>query len=94
MIVSYLSFSFIYFFYSISSLFFFNEDQRSWFWKCFSIEIGIVIETSNEPNKETIFQASQTGPYIPYCPLYAVEVPKLPYFHDLVTISVHFLKFV
>ena len=29
-------------------------------------------------------QASQTGPYIPYCPLYSVEVPKVPYFHDLV----------
>ena len=31
-----------------------------------------------------IIQASQTGPYIPYCPLYSVEVPKVPYFHDLV----------
>ena len=29
-------------------------------------------------------QASQTGPYIPYCPLYSVEVPKVPYLHDLV----------
>ena len=46
-------------------------------------------------------QASQTSPYIPYCPLYLVEVPKVPYFQDLVpkvpffsAISVHFLKFV
>ena len=33
---------------------------------------------------KTLVLASQTGPYIPYCPLYSVEVPKVPYFQDLV----------
>ena len=36
--------------------------------------------------KENIWQlqASQIGPYISYCPLYSVEVPKVPHFQDLV----------
>ena len=34
--------------------------------------------------------ASQAGLFIPYCPLYSVQVPEVPHFQDLFLIRTQF----